>query len=295
MTTDLTIREPTLPGLLPNVEAINLANSFGAALDGSGYVVARMPTLLERQVLSSRSSAIERALRPIRETREDRAAAGEAIAGLLVGYGYARNDPAAEQTIAVYVKHLETIPLFAVVAACEDVRAGLVYDVERRTGNRIPLSPDKEPSTIRLRAVAQKHVDKLADEKYRFDRVLRANRTLPAPIGEAERAVVADKFKELQADMVRRAAASGLGTELTPAEREKLQAARAAAEDRRRAAAERLIVGEYEGLGLAPVRSPNGILISLAMMLSNGWVVRETAFAGQIRRELISPAREAAP
>lgn len=246
--------EPTLPGLLPNVEALVLANSFGVIVEGHETLVTRMPTATERQVLHSRAEALMGALTPIGERRADQAEAASVIAAMLVGYNSARKDKAAAETVTVYLEHLKTIPLFAIKAACEDVKAGRVYDVDRRTGNRIPLDPDFPPSTIRLRSVAQKHIDAMSAEKYRFDRVLRAKRALPPPIPEAERAAVAQKFLGLKADLERAAA----GDELEENKRK----ARIAGEHRART--DQLILGEYAALGIEPVRN-DGMLVSPAL------------------------------
>lgn len=275
----LTTTEPTLPGLLPNVEALALANSFGARLEVYEVMVVRMPTMAERQILSSRNDALAGALTPIGDRREDQVTAASVIASLLVGYSSARKDKSAAETVTVYLEHLKTVPLFAIRAACEDVKAGRVYDVERRTGNRIPLDPDFPPSTVRLRSVAQKHVEVMASEKYRFELVLRAKRALPPPISEEERTAVGERFKELQADMAARAAISSLEE----------TAAKLARADEQRARGERLIVAEYEALGLEPVRN-GGILCSLSMLKNAGWRVEELNFGGEIRRSLVAPA-----
>lgn len=275
----IAVHAPTLPGLLPNVEALRLAQSFHAMLEGHEVLVDRLPTAVERQQLSARADALAVALRPIGESSDDRGGASVAIAAMLVGYGAGRKDKAAAETVAVYLEHLGGIPLFAVRAACDDVKCGRVYDVEKRTGNRIPLDPDFPPSTVRLRSVAQKHVDELAIEKWRFDRLLRAKRIIAPPISEAERARMAENFKGLQRDMASRSAA----TELEEAER------KARLADEARARNEQTIVAEYAALGLEPVRN-GGILCSLSMMKSAGWHVEEVNFGGEIRRSLVSPA-----
>lgn len=270
---------PTLPGLLPNVEAMRLAGSFHTMIEGHEVLVDRLPTAVERQQFWARAEAIADALRPIAGNRDDRAAAAAAIAAMLVGYGAGRKDKAAVETVAVYVEHLREIPLFAIKAACEDVKHGRVYDVEKRTGNRVPLDPDFPPSTIRLRSVAQKHVNELAGEKWRFDRLLRAKRLIKPPISEAERARTIEKIRDLQADMAR----SGAEVDLAETARKVRLAAEA------QARGERLIVAEYEALGLEPVRS-GGVLCSLSMMKAGGWRVEETQLAGEVRRELVPPA-----
>ena len=279
MNTQVAVREQTLPGLLPNEEALELANGFGATLEGFEVLIVRMPTATERQIMTSRNAALVEALTPIGESRDAQSEAATVVASLLVGYGSTRRDKAAAETVTVYLEHLRGVPLFAIRAACEDVKAGRVYDVERRTGNRIPLDPDFPPSTIRLRQVAQKHVDAMELERSRFDRVLRAKKTLPPPICEEERRAVGERFRELQADMARRVAEGDL--------EETARKARLADEARTRN--ERLIVAEYEALGLEPVRS-GGVLCSLSMMKAAGWRVEETNFGGEVRRALVSPA-----
>src|SRR3990167_4735563 len=121
MSTQVAMREPTLPGLLPNVEAFELAKSSGATLDGFEMVIVRMPTAAERQIMTSRNAALSQALTPISESREAQAEAATVVASLLVGYGSTRRDKAAAETVTVYLEHLRRVPLFAIRAACEDV------------------------------------------------------------------------------------------------------------------------------------------------------------------------------
>lgn len=272
----LTKAAPTIPGLLPDAEALALALSLDARIDGLNVTVTRMPTTVERQVMAARSEAIGKAIRPMAPS--ERPAAAAAIAGLLVGYGYARNDPRAAETIATYVAHLADMPLFAVVAACDDVRERRVYDTDPRTGNRKPLNPDKEPSTIRLGTIAQKHVDRLSAERYAFDKVLLAKKVLPAPPSQEEREHVAGKLKQLSEDLRAHSAEEDL----------KVRQRDAARADEKRKGGDRLIRDEYEALGLEPVEQ-GGLLVSLSMLLASGWTVAETKFGGDVRRELVRP------
>lgn len=258
--------DPTLPGLLPDAEALALARSFQWIVEGTEEMLDRLPTELEREVLRRRFADLAETMRPIEARDGDRAVAAEVIAGLLVGYGYARGDPASRQTVTVYVKHLEMVPLFAIRAACEDVKAGRVFDVDARTGNRRPLNPDKEPSTIRLRAVAEKHAERVRVEQHRFDRILRARRAMPPMPTEAERARVSELLRGLSARMAMASAGEDL------ARRERL--ARRAEEER--ALVEREFLAEYERLGLKPQRA-GGMLISpqLAEILGIARVARD--------------------
>ena len=250
-------RDPTLPGLLPDVEAMALADSFRTHVDGIELVIDRMPTTIERQTMKRRSDEIGAALRSV--THSDRVAAAEEIAGLLVAYGYARGDREAAQTVAVYVKHLETMPLFAIRAACEDVKAGRVFDIDQRTGNRKPISPDKEPSTIRLRMVAQKHVDKLEAERWQFEKVLMAKRALPPPADPAMRKRVEGLFVDLKNTL----AANMAGEDLAAAES---AARRTQSETERR---QREVAAEYERLGVEPVTIA-GVMMSPELAHKSG-------------------------
>lgn len=197
MTRQVTTYEPTLPGLLPNVEAARLADSFRFIIESHEALIDRMPTVVERQMLASRSASIDAALAPLGRNRETHDAAAEALADLFVAYGIGRADKKSGQTVTVYLKHLEGVPLFALIAAVDDVKYNRVYDVHPRTGDRIPLDKDFPPSSIRLRSVAEKHVSKLYEEKLKFDRVLKAKRLFAPPINEAERAKVLAGLQEL--------------------------------------------------------------------------------------------------
>lgn len=274
------VHEPTLPGLLPDKDALDVARSFTTVLDGHEFLIDRMLDQAERDVLTRRASALSDVLMPLSKRRSDQVAAASVIAALLVGYGVGRKDRAAAETVTVYLEHLKSVPLFAIRAACEDVKAGRVFDVDRRTGNRTPLDPDFPPSTVRLRAVAEKHVKAVEDEKFVFDRVLRAKRTLPPPIPEAERRIVAARFKELTDDMHRREAQQDL---------DRVEA-RARTDEEARARGDRLIEVEYRSAGLEPVRNGAGMLVSLSSMKLAGWTVEETIRGGVVGRALVAPA-----
>lgn len=245
---------PTLPGLLPNVEARAIADRFRIIREGGAELLNRMPTGAERMILASRLRAIDEALAPISANKTDWDRADQVVADLLVGYGITRNDRNAAQTITAYLKHLDKMPIFAIRAACDDVKAGRVYDVDKRTGNRIALDPDYPPSTIRLRVVAQKHVDKLLDERLIFERVTRARRALPPPPSDAERARIAAGFEELKRSM----AEASLET---PEEAEARIERERAKRERALADGEAEIEREYARLGLEPVRL-GGFLVS---------------------------------
>ena len=261
--------EQTLPGLLPDVEALDLARGFRVVVEGLEVLVDRMPTMIEREIMASRAGAIGQALTPIAERREDREDAAAAIASMLVGYNSTRKDKAAAETVTVYLEHLKGVPLFAIRAACEDVKAGRVYDVEKRTGNRIPLDPDFPPSTVRLRMVAQKHVEVLQNERWQFAKVLRAKRAIAPPPDEAQRKRVSELFKDLQAKMTASIATEDLDRTA--------ELARKTEDQRRRRDCE--ILAEYERLGVEPLRIA-GVLVSPELAQSQGMYSRK-AGAGE--------------
>ena len=276
MNTSIATRAPTLPGLLPDVEALRLAEGFRAQEQDGQMVLARMPTPDEKETLARRTAEIAIVLEPVGSDRMRQAEASEIIAGLLVGYGYARGDKAAAQTVAVYVKHLDMLPVFAIRAACEDVKAGRVYDIDARTGNRKPISPDKEPSTVRLRQVAEKHVDALLAEKWKFDRVLRAKRALPPPLDEAGRVRMAAKLIGLKEDLQAADAEEDL-------ERE---AAAARLAERQNASRDDMILAEYKQLGIEPIYAANGILVSPSLAKMTGALVNRVDRKPQADHEM---------
>lgn len=266
MINNLIVPEPTLPGLVPDLEAARLADSFRPVHEGQHVVIDRKPTDAERAILEKRLAAINAELLPISTNAAARGAAAEVIAGLLVGYGYARGDKRAAQTVTVYVNHLETVPLFAVRAACEDVKSGRVFDTDKRTGNRVPLSPDKEPSTIRLRAVAQRHVDVLKTERWRFQRVLTA-KIAPPPISDVERARVAAGFEALKDELVTRNAETNLAE----------QAASAAVAEADLKRIREAILAEYRREGLEPVYSDTARTepTAISLLIALGWRIED--------------------
>ena len=259
---------------MPNAEALALAESFRAQFDGATAVVNRMPSIVERQILSARSEAIGKVLAPIAETHTAQVEAAAAIGGMLIGFGIARADKSPAETISVYVKHLGSLPLFAIKAACADITGGRVYDVDRRTGNRIPLDPDHPPSTIRVRSVAQKHVDELAAEKWKFDKVLAAKRAIETAPSPAARAVIARGFDELKAVLEQNSAKNSI-------EEEERAAARAVETAKNN---ERFILDQYATLGLEPIRN-GAVLVSPELAKNTGGLHRAERTDAADRRE----------
>lgn len=191
-----TVAAPTLPGLLPDIEALRLADGLYVGIDGAEVLVRRLPTQVERQMLDRRRAEIEAVMAPVAASRGEGENARALIAQLLTGYGNTRQDKSATDTRETYYQHLRKMPLFAIRRAIDDVLNFRVYDVDPKTGGRTPLSVDFAPSPIRMRAVAQKHVDALGDEQWRIERVLRARRTIAPTISEEERARVAESARK---------------------------------------------------------------------------------------------------
>lgn len=258
MTRQIATYHPALPGLVPDDDARALAQSFHVVVEGSTLLIDRLPTVSEREQLANRLARIEQALVAVQP--EERTDAQQAIADLLMAYGIVRADPNSAQTVATYVYHLQNLPLFAIKRACEDVKNGRVFDVDRN-GNRRPIDATYPPSTIRLRAVADKHANELYAESLAFRRVLTARKLLANPISAEERKIVGEGLAALGAEIRAREAERDLDA----------KAARMKFDQEVRARTESRMVAEYDAAGVEPVRIA-GILLSLELAVKLGHV-----------------------
>lgn len=266
----LVTNHPILPGLVPDAEVLALARSFLAVEEYGEMRLDRMPTTLEREQLSKRSSQIAVALEPLQSRGADAIEAKKVLADLFMGYGVMRamDDEAFRKTVAAYVYHLRDVPLFALRAAVDDFQNHRVYDVDRKTGVRTSVGLDHAPASYRIKTVCEKHAAKLYAEQIEFDRVLRARKTLPPAIPAEERARVGEALRQFAKDF--RASVTE-----DEAEENRRRVERQQEQMRREEAA---MLAEYERLGIPPVRI--------------GGVIASPYLARKLGAMPVAPARE---
>lgn len=246
-----------LPGLLPNEDALTLAQSFQIIREGEQVIIDRLPTPAERDILDNRRRELSEALRPAQMAGADRAKASDAILSMLLGYSANKGQGGADALVAAYLTHLESLPLFAIEAACRDV-------VENKIVMPDGSKPNLEwaPSSPVLFHAAEQHTKRKLAERATFDAVLTTKHALPPPLTDEERAARAEQFKATAEKYRLKVKEDDL------AKRE--PALKAAAEER-----DRMVGREWEAIGFEPYRGPKGIgaLVSpsLYRLLKKQW------------------------
>ncbi len=154
---------PTIPGLAPDMEHADIVERFAAAIETErGYdALPKMPTVDERRALTARRDALMTKLRPFEMATAEQDRFAQAFGLMVLGYPSMRNQEIRPITTA-YALDLGKLPLFAVLAAMEDVR-------QRRVKG---LDPDWPPTSPRLFEIAQKHVEKDAAALLKVQRVM---------------------------------------------------------------------------------------------------------------------------
>lgn len=202
MGNEIARRQDTLPGLVPEAEVWRIAESFRVTeLEHGEKFVDRLPTAAEREALGRRKSVLDALVAKAFETddfrRDDltQTKMGLALAGMFGRYPSMRNANVEEQ-VKLYLADLCDAPTFAIVQAIEDVRHNLVFDVDRIYGKRTPLNMDHPPSSVRIRAAAEKHLVAAWEEKIKIDRVLTLP-ALPPPLPEAKQRELREGLQEV--------------------------------------------------------------------------------------------------
>jgi hypothetical protein len=140
-----------------NVAETNaLVDELGRDLknEAGRYTLKRHLSNEERVKLQARQLMLFSNLRSITYSAADKKPsqmAGAAVAEMFQGFINWKPDPnVKEQSIGWYVSELRDLPLFAIEAACKDVREGRVEG----------LKPDYPPSSARLVSLARSHADR---------------------------------------------------------------------------------------------------------------------------------------
>ena len=149
--------ENAAPTTTDDVAALVNELASGLKYEAGQNTLARLPSPEETIKLQSRQIALHNSLRSITYSPSDKKPsqlAGAAIAEMLHGFEAWKaksksQDQDKQDSIGWYVHELRDLPLFAVEAACMDVRQ-----------NRVPdLKPDFPPSSARMGALARAHAE----------------------------------------------------------------------------------------------------------------------------------------
>lgn len=158
------IKSPTLPGLLPDAEAQRIVDNVVRFWpdDGSPAVLRREVVPDERMILEARRLRLHALLRPMREAGEELRRAAEAIAATMMCFTSMRNVEDPQGLIAAYVQAMSDLPIFAVLAACEDAKAGKIKGQDS----------DFMPSTALMIPAAEKRVFPVEGERLMIQKTL---------------------------------------------------------------------------------------------------------------------------
>lgn len=171
---NIVVRNPTFPGLMPDTEILALAMSFFKKIANEGnnvFSLPRLPTVDERATLQNRLRNLNVTFRPIRESTADQGRAAAAFVRMFHGYSSLQNQDLAEKG-GVYAMFVLELPLFAIEAACEDVMHSKVPD----------LDPDWPPTAPRVYAIAEQHRSKAyMREVHPIERVLAVKKISTPP------------------------------------------------------------------------------------------------------------------
>lgn len=233
MTND--IIQHALPGLMSPGEIKALVNSFTVMVDKE-MLVSRLPDKGEREALQRRRGDLVTALRPCGMSITDKEKAQQALGLMFGGFTSLRKSDCEELVIA-YLLHLDTLPLFAVIRACEAVPKCLLPNYDKAF----------PPTSPQLYSYAAKLVEHHRIELHQIENILTARKTIrpvDAP-GAAER--IAASLADFHARC------PSIGT-LTADERATITARQI---EQNKSA----ILADYQRLGLEPVYA-GGLLMT---------------------------------
>jgi hypothetical protein len=211
----------------------------------------------DRKILSDRSHAIANSLRGCGLSVAGRENAAAAIAGMFRdGWPlYKIDNP--KQVVAAYIHGLQDYPIWAVQAVCKALATGQVEDVR----------PDYPPATARVAQLCEAKIADLRREQTKFQRVLSIKETRAPAMTNEEREAVWLRHQEWRAQQK--------PDPVSAAELARQEQAAIATRSRN----ERAMLREYAALGIQPVRSANGMLISPSLRRSLG-------LTGQVKAEM---------
>lgn len=209
---------------------------------GSVAMIDAALPVADQESLKGRLAAIRKLLMPI-NSAADREQIGGALTRMFARYPNTGAMTNPRGTIAAYVAALTDLPLWATLAAIEDIERGAVEG----------LSPDFAPSAPRIYQTAEQHVAPLRGEKVRIETVLGARIDAQVERDPAEAARVGAQMRALADGTAARVALEQVEADRRQRERDAASIART----------ETMILDEYRHHGIEPVMC-NGHPIPLA-------------------------------
>lgn len=248
------LMQHALPGLMSPGEMRTLIDSFSPTMEGGEAVLTRLPSKAEREVLQKRLADLRLTLRPVADAMVDKERAVQAIGLMFAGFTSLLKADAVDLTNA-FLMHLQTLPLFALVKACEAV-----------TQNRIPdYDPKFPPTSPQLYSFAAKAAEATRIELLKVERILGAKRVLRAKETPGAKERIEASRRDFHARM--QSMDGDGGSLMTPDERVRVS-------QREVARSKRMMLDDYAKLGLEPVER-NGLLISPTLASSLGVLMRK--------------------
>lgn len=170
MSKQVAVKVETVAAPQPDLEARGIIDNTTMFWpdDGSPPEMRRQLTQRERNRLQLRASELHRAVRPIATASEEKRRLAQSLAAMFLGFPSMRNSD-NQATVAAYIMAMEGFPLFAGIAACEDV-------VKRRVQE---LDPDFPPTAPRMCDLAAKHVSPVVGERLMIEKTLAAKKQDP--------------------------------------------------------------------------------------------------------------------
>lgn len=196
MPKEIAVASPSLPGLVPAKEALEMARSFADAIEDDGHGQLRLPrkpTGTELKVMHGQLAAAKLVNRPISEAMADKDRASKAIAKLLSGGFASLTNADPIETVSTYVAFLYDLPLAAIEAAVDDFRRNRVKEWD---SNYPPTAP-------MIYGIADQHRFRIYKENGgpMLERVLSVKRFGHADVSDAERNRVGDHLRQLAEGM----------------------------------------------------------------------------------------------
>ena len=190
MSTELTKATPGLPGIAEERdECLELIRWFYGQIDTDTGKdeLPRLPTKDERAAMQDAVRKLAAKVRPVMSTMTDKEAAMRAISAMLGRFPQLQRDNIdVPGMLSAYLLDLQGLPLFAIEAACIDVRKGKVKG----------LDPGWPPASPVIYKLAENYAAAVTADLVSAERVLKICRVKPKPLPPAQQEKLAQTMRE---------------------------------------------------------------------------------------------------